>query len=125
MKSAKTIGLLSLADSRVLMSSTEVLTAPNVIYFDWFYYLPIKAHENGLWQTRLFKSKYYALGFVADRVQPLLDDHDDDDCFFQHVIENKLFGTYGKKRDNIWSMGLELVKLNKILMVSIVYMVIV
>ncbi|MBV5339617.1 MAG: DUF2341 domain-containing protein [Deltaproteobacteria bacterium] len=87
----------------VVLRSTDVLAAPNMLLIDGTYFLSTEILDSAnQWATKIYSSSSPTSGFLPLPGNPVLADGSA--CFFQHVIGTQLHNYYCKATENIWTV---------------------
>jgi hypothetical protein len=95
-RSAATIEGLDKSDTEtIVLQSSSVLAAPNMLFRDGSYFLSTEGYDNnGGWTVLIYSSSFPTSGFSLLPGNPVLKDNSA--CWFQFVFSNILHGYYCK-----------------------------
>lgn len=113
-KKAKTAQGLADARPKTLMSSTDLIAAPSIAYYNNKYYLLIESRVIGKWND-----EWVTLGYESDKIDGQYKECDNnppvlykgDACAFQYVLDNELYIFYSHCLSlEKWNWELRMVK---------------
>ncbi len=109
-KKSKDISKLQYACPNKIITSSAVIAAPSITFYNNRYYLLVEEFENynkknWKWVTRALWSDKIDGEYKRVTNNPVLSDHDA--CAFQYILNNKLYVFYSHKTDirkGIWEL---------------------
>jgi hypothetical protein len=107
-KAARPDGLKA-ASFKTILSSSEIIASPSMMYFLGRYYLTVESfrpgYNNDRWVTRAYSSSAPDGVFTETAGSPILIENDA--CAFQYFFEGALFVFYSQRDDaekNVWNL---------------------
>lgn len=99
---AATVPGLASAPEQALLSSANILAAPDMMYYDGTYFLSSEVFEGGVWQILIYAGQSATGPFVILPGNPVLADNSA--CLSQHLFGTTLHGYYCKLTGTTWTI---------------------
>jgi len=106
-REAETVAGLVDAESQLLINSSSVLAAPQMLYYDNTYFLATEIIPAGIWQVRIYAGSSPRGPFGVLPGNPVLADGCA--CLFQHLFNGNIYEYYCKETSGTWTLDMRVV----------------